>query len=113
MGSCVDCSRMLVLAGAVADFLKVDISDLPLFGSAPEWMTEKAVSIGTYFVASGVPVHLWPVPPIMGSKEVVNILTVTAKEVFGGYFIIEEDVTKAVDIMEKHIVEKRKKLVGE
>ncbi len=112
MGSCVDCSRMLVLAGAVADYLKVDISDLPLFGSAPEWMTEKAVSIGTYFVASGVPVHLWPVPPILGSNEVVEILTETAKNVFGGYFVIEEDVTKAVDIMEKHIIEKRNKLIG-
>lgn len=113
MGSCVDCSRMLVLAGAVADYLKVDISDLPLFGSAPEWMTEKAVSIGTYFVASGVPVHLWPVPPILGSKEVVEILTETAKDVFGGYFVIEEDIVKAADIMEKHIVEKRAKLIGE
>ena len=113
MGSCVDCSRMLVLAGAVADYLKVDISDLPLFGSAPEWMTEKAVSIGTYFVASGIPVHLWPIPPVLGSQEVVKILTETAKDVFGGYFVIEEDCKKAADIMEKEIIEKRKKLLGE
>ncbi len=113
MGSCVDCSRMLVLAGAVADYLGVDISDLPLFGSAPEWMTEKAVSIGTYFVASGIPVHLWPIPPVLGSQEVVKILTQTAKDVFGGYFVIEEDYKKAADIMEKEIIEKRKKLLGE
>ncbi len=110
MGSCVDCSRMLVLAGALADALNVDISDLPIFGSAPEWMTEKAVSIGTYFVASGIPVHLWPVPPVLGSKEVVKILTDTAKDVFGGFFVIEEDINKAVDLMEKHILEKRKAL---
>ncbi len=110
MGSCVDCSRMLVIANALADALNIDISDLPLFGSAPEWMTEKAVSIGTYFVASGVPVHLWPIPPVLGSKEVVKILTETAKEVFGGYFVIEEDIKKAVDIMEAHILEKRKSL---
>ncbi len=113
MGSCVDCSRMLVLAGAVADYLGVDISDLPLFGSAPEWMTEKAVSIGTYFVASGIPVHLWPIPPIMGSQEVVKILTETAKDVLGGYFVVEQDYKKAADIMEKEIIEKRKKLLGE
>ncbi len=113
MGSCVDCSRMLVLAGAVADYLGVDIADLPLFGSAPEWMTEKAVSIGTYFVASGIPVHLWPIPPIFGSKEVVKILTETAKDVFGGYFVIEEDYKKAAEIMENGIIEKRKKLLGE
>ncbi len=110
MGSCVDCSRMLVLAGTIADTLGVDMSDLPLFGSAPEWMTEKAVSIGTYFLASGIPVHLWPVPPVLGSKEVVKILTETTKEVIGGYFVIEEDVDKTIDIMEGHILEKRKAL---
>ncbi|MFH1029492.1 MAG: anaerobic carbon-monoxide dehydrogenase catalytic subunit, partial [Pseudomonadota bacterium] len=70
MGSCVDCSRMLNLAGGIADHLGVDISDLPLVGSAPEWTTEKAVAIGTYFIASGIPVHLWPVPPILGGPEV-------------------------------------------
>ncbi len=113
MGSCVDCSRMLVLAGAIADYLGVDISDLPLFGSAPEWMTEKAVSIGTYFVASGIPVHLWPIPPVLGSNEVVKILTETAKDIFGGYFVIESDYIKAAEIMEKRIIEQRKKLLGE
>jgi len=110
MGSCVDCSRMLVIAGGIADFLGVDIADLPLFGSAPEWMTEKAVSIGTYFVASGIPVHLWPVPPVLGGKEVVKIITETAKKVFGGYFVVEEDIMKAVNLMEQHILEKRKAL---
>ncbi|WP_022853655.1 anaerobic carbon-monoxide dehydrogenase catalytic subunit [Thermodesulfatator atlanticus] len=108
MGSCVDCSRMLVLAGALADYLKVDISDLPLVGSAPEWMTEKAVSIGTYFVASGVPVHLWPAPPIGGSPEVGHILTETIKDLLGGYFFVEEDPQKTAEIMENIILEKRK-----
>ncbi len=70
MGSCVDCSRMLVLAGGIADHLGVDISDLPLVGSAPEWTTEKAVAIGSYFVGSGIPVHLWPLPPILGGPAV-------------------------------------------
>ena len=110
MGSCVDCSRMLVLAGALADTLGVDIDDLPLVGSAPEWLTEKAVSIGTYFVASGVPVHLWPMPPIAGGAQVTEILTQTAGEVFGGYFFVEEDPLKAADEMEKIINEKRKAL---
>ncbi len=113
MGSCVDCSRMLVLTGAVADYLGVDIADLPMFGSAPEWMTEKAVSIGTYFVASGVPVHLWPEPPILGSNEVIKILTETAKDLFGGYFVIEKDPEKTADIMEQRILKQRKKLLGE
>ncbi|MCD6269127.1 MAG: anaerobic carbon-monoxide dehydrogenase catalytic subunit [Deltaproteobacteria bacterium] len=110
MGSCVDCSRMLVLAGALADALGVDIDDLPLVGSAPEWLTEKAVSIGTFFVASGVPVHLWPMPPIAGGDQVMEILTKTAGEVFGGYFFVEEDPLKAADEMEKIINKKRQAL---
>ena len=110
MGSCVDCSRMLVLAATIADFLKVDISDLPLVGSAPEWTTEKAISIGTYFVASGVPVHLWPVPPITGGPEVVKILTQDLKDLLGGYFFVEEDPLKTAQHMEEIILQKRKAL---
>jgi carbon-monoxide dehydrogenase catalytic subunit len=107
MGSCVDCSRMLVLAGALADTLGVDIDDLPLVGSAPEWLTEKAVSIGTYFVASGVSVHLWPMPPIAGGAQVTKILTETAEEVFGGAFFVEEDPIQAAEKMAEIIAEKR------
>ncbi len=107
MGSCVDCSRMLVLAGALAAHLDVDICDLPLVGSAPEWMTEKAVAIGTYFVSSGIPTHLWPAPPILGSPEVTKILTEDIKGLLGGYFFIEEGPQAAAQRMEEIILEKR------
>ena len=110
MGSCVDCSRMLVLAGALADALGVDIDDLPLVGSAPEWLTEKAVSIGTYFVASGVSVHLWPMPPIGGSAAVTELLTETAAQVFGGAFFVEGNPLAAVERMTEIISEKRRAL---
>ncbi|MBT0664180.1 anaerobic carbon-monoxide dehydrogenase catalytic subunit [Geobacter pelophilus] len=110
MGSCVDCSRMLNLAGAIADHLKVDISDLPLVGSAPEWTTEKAVAIGAYFVGSGIPVHLWPLPPILGGPEVTRILTQDAKEVLGGWFFVEEDPVAAADQMERIVMERRSAL---
>jgi carbon-monoxide dehydrogenase catalytic subunit len=110
MGSCVDCSRMLVLAGAIADHLSVDISDLPLVGSAPEWTTEKAVAIGTYFVGSGIPVHLWPVPPILGGPVVTRLLTQDAKDVVGGYFFVEEDPVATAVKMESIIMERRKGL---
>ncbi len=56
LGSCVDNSRILIAATAVVKEggLGDDISDLPAAGAAPEWMSEKAVAIGHYFVASGV-----------------------------------------------------------
>jgi carbon-monoxide dehydrogenase catalytic subunit len=107
MGSCVDCSRMLELAGAIADHLDLDISQLPLVGSAPEWTTEKAVAIGSYFVGSGIPVHLWPLPPILGGPTVTRILTQDAKEVLGGYFFVEEDPIVTADQMEAIIMERR------
>ncbi|RQW84107.1 MAG: anaerobic carbon-monoxide dehydrogenase catalytic subunit [Geobacter sp.] len=107
MGSCVDCSRMLNLAGGIADHLGVDISDLPLVGSAPEWATEKAVAIGTYFIASGIPVHLWPMPPILGSPEVTKILTQDVKGVLGGWFFVEEDPVATADQMEQIIMARR------
>jgi carbon-monoxide dehydrogenase catalytic subunit len=107
MGSCVDCSRMLVLAGAIADHLDLDISQLPLVGSAPERTTEKAVAIGSYFVGSGIPVHLWPLPPILGSPAVTSILTEGAKDLLGGYFFVEEDPLVAADKMEAIIMERR------
>ena len=110
MGSCVDCSRMLVLASMIADYLNVDISDLPIVGSAPEWYTEKAVSIGTYFVASGIPVHLWPVPPILGSKRVLKLLTEDIRDLLGGFFFVEGDPKKAVDKIIEIILERRSKL---
>ncbi|HNX09577.1 MAG TPA: anaerobic carbon-monoxide dehydrogenase catalytic subunit, partial [Methanothrix sp.] len=50
MGSCVDISRILVAAAAIANALGVDVSDLPVAGAAPEWMSEKAVAIGAYVV---------------------------------------------------------------
>jgi carbon-monoxide dehydrogenase catalytic subunit len=56
MGSCVDNSRILIAAAEVVKNggLGESIADLPVAGAAPEWMSEKAISIGHYFVASGV-----------------------------------------------------------
>jgi len=54
MGSCVDISRIPMVASAIANALSVDISDLPFARTSPEWMSEKAVSIGAYVIASGI-----------------------------------------------------------
>ncbi|WP_163327764.1 anaerobic carbon-monoxide dehydrogenase catalytic subunit [Desulfurobacterium thermolithotrophum] len=110
MGSCVDCSRMLVLADLMARDLGVDISDLPLAGSAPEAMTEKAVCIGTYFVASGILTHLGIVPPTVGSVEVTKLLTKDAMNIVGGAFYVEPDPIKAAKTLIDHIESKRKAL---
>ncbi|NMB35685.1 MAG: anaerobic carbon-monoxide dehydrogenase catalytic subunit [Firmicutes bacterium] len=107
MGSCVDISRILVVAAAVAKALDVDISALPLAGAAPEWMSEKAVSIGTYVIGSGIFTVLGTVPPVLGSSNVAALLTKGADDVIGATFAVEEDPLKAAALMEEHINAKR------
>ncbi len=109
-GSCVDNVRILVLAAALADALGTDISDLPIAGAAPEWYSEKAVSIGAYFVASGVYTVLGPMPPIAGSANVVKLLTEGLSAAVGAAFAVEPDPEKAAVLMRRHIETKRKTL---
>ncbi len=110
MGSCVDNVRILVLASALANALGVDISDLPIAGAAPEWYSEKAATIGVYFVASGVYTVLGPMPPITGSMNIVKLLTEGLNDVVGATFAVEPDPEKAAVLMRKHIEQKRAKL---
>ncbi|HNQ54505.1 MAG: acetyl-CoA decarbonylase/synthase complex subunit alpha [Euryarchaeota archaeon ADurb.Bin190] len=110
MGSCVDISRILVAAAAIANALGVDISDLPAAGAAPEWMSEKAVSIGTYVVGSGVFTVLGTVPPVLGSSAVAELLTSGARDVVGAAFAVECDPFKAASLMIDHIESQRRKL---
>ncbi len=110
VGSCVDNVRILVLAAALANALGVDISDLPLAGAAPEWYSEKAVSIGVYFVASGIFVVLGPTPPVTGSANVVKLLTQDLEGLVGANFAVEPDPLKAAVLMRRRIEDKRKGL---
>jgi anaerobic carbon-monoxide dehydrogenase catalytic subunit len=110
LGSCVDNVRILVLVSALANALDVDISDLPIAGAAPEWYSEKAVTIGTYFVASGVTTVLGPMPPIAGSMNVVKLLTEGLNDVVGATFAVEPDPEKAAILIRRHIEGKREAL---
>ena len=110
MGSCVDISRILVACAAIANALGVDISDLPAAGAAPEWMSEKAVSIGAYVVSSGVYTVLGTVPQVLGSEAVTGLLTAGANDVVGAAFGVETDPFKAAKLMIDHIDAKREAL---
>ena len=65
----------------------MDSSDLPVAGVAPEWMSEKAVAIGTYVVATGIDVYLGIMPPVGGSERAVEILTKEMENMVGAKFI--------------------------
>lgn len=109
-GSCVDNTRAVAIAVAIANKLGVDLDKLPVVASAPEAAMEKAVSIGTWAVALGLPTHVGVIPPVTGSPLVTQILTQTAKDLLGGYFIVELDPLKAAEKLFTAINERRKGL---
>lgn len=91
MGSCVDNTRTSDLLMAMADQLGVDTPKVPFVATAPEAMSGKATSIGTWFVALGVPTHVGSMPPVEGSDLMYSLLTQVAHDVYGGHFIFEMD----------------------
>ncbi|MFA4945873.1 MAG: anaerobic carbon-monoxide dehydrogenase catalytic subunit [Lentisphaeria bacterium] len=112
MGSCVDNSRLLeatteiVLEGGLGD----DLAAVPVVGVAPEWMAEKAIAIGCYFVASGVDVILGHPFYIEGSPNVMQFLNEETKALFGGSFHLCETAEKAAARCLALLDEKREKL---
>jgi carbon-monoxide dehydrogenase catalytic subunit len=112
MGSCVDNSRILMAATAMVKEggLGDDISDLPVAGAAPEWMSEKAISIGQYFVGSGVFTVFGVNWPTLGSDEVTEFLFKDFEAMYGGMWAFESDPIKAARLMIEHIDKKRKSL---
>jgi carbon-monoxide dehydrogenase catalytic subunit len=109
MGSCVDNSRILMAATAVVKEggLGDDISDLPVAGAAPEWMSEKALAIGHYFVASGVYTVFGVTFPTTGSKIFQNYLFNELEAEWGGKWDFALDPDEMARKMIAHIDKKR------
>ena len=109
MGSCVDISRMMILASDIAKDWGINISQIPLCGCAPEWMSEKAVSIGNYVVATGIDTYLGVDPYSKGSSEITELLQgeTGCKEWVEAHFIVETDIEKLGDKMIECIEAKR------
>ncbi len=112
MGSCVDNSRILMAAAEVvkAGGLGNDISDLPAAGSAPEWMSEKAISIGHYFVTAGVYTVFGVTLPVSGAPVFENYLYNELEEIYGGMWDMVADPYEHARKMIAHIDKKRKAL---
>jgi carbon-monoxide dehydrogenase catalytic subunit len=112
LGSCVDNSRILLAATEVvkAGGLGNDISDLPAAGSAPEWMSEKAISIGNYFVTSGVYTVFGYMLPTSGAPVFHDYISKEFENIYGGMWDVEADPIKHAQMMIAHIDKKRKAL---
>ncbi|MGA2795995.1 MAG: anaerobic carbon-monoxide dehydrogenase catalytic subunit [Thermoguttaceae bacterium] len=107
IGSCVDNSRILtacaemVKEGGIGD----SFDKLPVVGAAPEWMSEKAIAIGMYFVASGINVVIGQPLPVEGSEYVVELLTKLFEKHFGANWTFQPDPVLAahhmIDIIDR------------
>jgi len=110
MGSCVDNSRIINLVSEISNYTKIPISKLPIAASAPELVTEKAVSIGTNALAHGIAVHINPPLWIAGAPWVTKVLTKDLEKITGGKVLNGESPKEAAKAIIEHIENKRKEL---
>ena len=109
-GTCTDTGRISMLVTALADHLNVDIPDLPIAVTAPEWMEQKATIDGIFAVAYGAYTHLSPTPFVTGAPKLVKLLTEDVEGLTGGKVALGDDPVEAAKAIEDHIISKRKKL---
>lgn len=106
-GTCTDVGRLVLLVTAVADALGVNIPDLPVAVTAPEYMEQKATIDAFGAVAIGLYTHVSPTPPVTGSPEVVTLLTETVESLTGGKLAIGDDPVEIAEGIAAHIQKKR------
>lgn len=109
-GTCTDTGRISMLVTALADHLDLDISQLPIAVTAPEWMEQKATIDGVFAVAYGAYTHLSPTPFVTGAPKLVKLLTEEVEGLTGGKVALGDDPIEAAKEIEVHILKKREKL---
>ncbi len=107
MGSCVDISRMMVLASRLAKDSGWTVNQVPVVGCAPEWMSEKAVSIGNYVIGTGIDTFLGVDPYVSGSTKMNEILQGGTKQWCDASFTIDTDIESLTDKIIQAIEDKR------
>ncbi len=109
-GTCTDTGRISMLVTALADHLDVDVPDLPIAVTAPEWMEQKATIDGVFAVAYGAYTHLSPTPFMTGAPKLVKLLTEDVESLTGGKIALGDDPVEVAQGIEAHILSKRKAL---
>jgi carbon-monoxide dehydrogenase catalytic subunit len=112
LGPCVDNSRILT---ACCEMVKEggigkSLDELPVAGVAPEWMSEKAIAIGWYFVASGALVVFGTPFPVHGSPNMTKFVTQDVEAITGGKWAFEPDPIQMARVVIEHMDRKRQAL---
>lgn len=109
-GTCTDTGRISMLVTALADHLDVDVPQLPIAVTAPEWMEQKATIDGVFAVAYGAYTHLSPTPFVTGAPGLVKLLTADVEGLTGGKIALGDDPVEVAKNIEAHIITKREGL---
>ena len=107
-GTCTDTGRISMLVTELANHLNLDIPDLPIAVTAPEWMEQKATIDGVFAVAFGAYTHLSPTPFITGAEKLVKLLTEDVESLTGGKVALGDNPVQVASDIEAHILKKRK-----
>jgi carbon-monoxide dehydrogenase catalytic subunit len=109
-GPCLAIGRLEIVATEIAETLGVDLPQLPLVLSAPQWLEEQALADGAFGLALGLPLHLGLPPFVTGSPVAVKVLCEDMKSLTGGHVLINSDAAESADLLEDIILQKRKAL---
>ncbi|MCI5595145.1 MAG: carbon monoxide dehydrogenase, partial [Lachnospiraceae bacterium] len=109
-GPCLAIGRIELVAGRIASLLGVDLPDLPVVVSAPQWLEEQALADGAFALALGFPLHLGLTPFVTGSPVAVDVLTHQMKDLTGGQLICNPDMEESAKCLVEIINDKRTKL---
>ncbi|PAB59902.1 anaerobic carbon-monoxide dehydrogenase catalytic subunit [Anaeromicrobium sediminis] len=106
-GPCLAIGRLEIVATELARELGIDIPQLPLVLSAPQWLEEQALADGAFGLALGLPLHLAIPPFVTGSKVITKVLTEDLPSITGGQLILDDDVISTADRLEKIVMDRR------
>ena len=109
-GPCLAIGRLEIIAMELAEALNIDIPQLPLVLSAPQWLEEQALADGAFGLALGLPLHLGLPPFVTGSPIAVQVLCKDMLGLTGGQVLINDNAVESADLLEEIIIQKRKDL---
>lgn len=109
-GPCLAIGRIELVVTELAKLLKLDMPQLPVVISAPQWLEEQALADGCFGLALGLTLHLAQAPAVTGSPLVTKILTENLVELTGGRLILESDAKIAADKLCAVLADKRRGL---
>ena len=106
-GPCLAIGRIEIVVNLLAEAMGLDIPQLPVVISAPQWLEEQALADGCFGLALGLTLHLAQPPQILGSPVVTKVLTQDLEQLTGGKVLVELDPVKAANALEAVIMAKR------